>query len=376
MLAGVPVLAGCGNGGRVGDGIVTGWPQPGGGGPARLVEVGRFDQPLYVTAPPGDTRVFVLEKGGRVKVLGAGGRELPEPFLDLSGEVTGGFEQGLLSIAFPPDFDDSRLVYVSFTDRDGDTRIVEYEVAGNTVDPASRREVLRQDQPYANHNGGLVAFAPDGTLIVGLGDGGSGGDPQNRAQNLGTLLGKLLRIDPRSSGDRPYGIPPDNPFLGRAGSRPEIWAYGLRNPWRFWFEGGTLYVADVGQNAEEEVNVVPEAGQSGANYGWPAFEGRSEFKDVTIDRGRLVEPAITYPNGDGNCSVTGGVVVRQGSLAGWYVYGDYCAGDLLAARAEGGRVEERRDLGINVPELSSFGQDAAGTTYVTSLGGSLYRLES
>ncbi|MGH2688803.1 MAG: PQQ-dependent sugar dehydrogenase, partial [Actinomycetota bacterium] len=151
---------------------------------------------------------------------------------------------------------------------------------------------------------------------------------------------------------------------------------GLRNPWRFWFEDGDLYLADVGQNAEEEVDIVPEAAQAGANYGWPAFEGTSRFKDVAIDRSRLVEPAITYPNGDGNCSVTGGVVVQQGSLAGWYVYGDYCAGDLFAVRAVDGRVEERRDLGINVPELSSFGRDASGTTYVTSLGGAVWRLES
>jgi glucose/arabinose dehydrogenase len=339
------------------------------------VEVGRFEQPLHVTAPAGDGRVFVVEKGGLIKVL-VDGRVLPEPFVDLSGEVTGGYEQGLLSMAFAPDFATSRFVYVSYTDRGGDTRVVEYTVGGNAVEPRSRREVLRQDQPYVNHNGGLVAFDPSGKLIIGLGDGGSAGDPQNRAQNLSTLLGKLLRIDPRPSGAQPYGIPADNPFVGRAGARPEIWAYGLRNPWRFWFDSGDLYLADVGQNTEEEVNVVPAAAQAGANYGWPAFEGLSAYRRVTIDRSRLVEPVITYPIGSRTCSVTGGVVVRDGSLAGWYVYGDYCAGELLAARIVDGKVLDRRTLGLTVEQLSSFGQDAAGVTYVTSLAGPVYRLES
>jgi glucose/arabinose dehydrogenase len=369
----VAVLGACRSGGDAGDAGAGASPTGG----VRLVEVGRFDEPVHVAAPPDDSRLFVVEKGGRVRIVSRG-RVLREPFLDLSDEVSDGFEQGLLSIAFAPDFRSSRRLYVDYTDRDGNSRVVEYRASGNKVEPGSRRELLEVDQPYANHNGGLLLFDPSGMLIVGLGDGGAGGDPENRAQDLSTLLGKLLRIDPKPSGDRPYGIPADNPFVGRPDARPEIWAYGLRNPWRFSFErrSGALYLADVGQSTQEEVNVVPPEEQAGANFGWPAFEGTASFKPQrSIDESRLVRPVLTYPTSGGNCSVTGGHVVQKGSLAGLYVYGDYCGGEILAAEISGGAVTRRVSPRLEVEQLSSFGQDASGATYVLSQAGPVFRLE-
>ncbi len=361
-------------------GTGSGQVSSGGAEPPRLVEVGSFDQPLYVTAPRGDPRIFVVEKTGRVKVIrpGEGG---VATFLDLSGQVSTGGEQGLLSIAFAPDYGDSRRVYVSYTDTAGDSRIVEYRVSSDPdrLDPASRRELLKVGQPFSNHNGGLVINDASGMLIVGLGDGGSGGDPANRAQDLSDLLGKLLRIDPRPSGDRPYGIPPDNPFLDRSGARPEIWAYGLRNPWRFAFDEANqdLYVGDVGQNRFEELNWVPRDRQAGANYGWRAYEGDSRFTHETIDESRLVRPALTYPLKGGNCAIVGGEVYREGaaSLRGAYLFGDSCKGELMAVRVVDGKLAEQRSLGLHVDKLSSFGRDGVGRTYATSLSGPVFRIE-
>jgi glucose/arabinose dehydrogenase len=370
------LLSACGGGGGDGGRPAASPPAPvSPAGPVRLEEVGQFDEPVHVASPADDERLFVVEKGGLVRVL-AGGKVLGEPFLDLSDEVSRGFEQGLLSIAFAPDFKSSGLFYVDYTDRKGDTRVVEFRAEGDGADPASRRELLHVDQPYSNHNGGLLLFDSSGMLIVGLGDGGAGGDPQNRAQDLSELLGKLLRIDPKPAGDRPYGIPEDNPFVGRSGARPEIWAYGLRNPWRFSFEprSGSLYLADVGQSQQEEVDVVAAEAQPGANFGWPAFEGTSRFKSQRgMDESRLVRPVLTYPTGDG-CSVTGGHVVRKGSLAGVYLYGDYCRGEVLGAEISGGTVTRRVTTGLDVSMLSSFGVDASGETYVVSQAGPVFRL--
>lgn len=345
-----------------------------------LAEVGTFDEPLYVTAPAGDPRLFVVEKTGRVRIV-AGGQIKPAPFIDLAGQVTGGSEQGLLSIAFAPDYPSSGLVYVNFTDRAGDTRVWEYRVSSDPdqVDPSSARELLLIDQPFANHNGGLLLFDQTGKLIVGMGDGGSGGDPGNRAQDLGSLLGKLLRIDPRKpSGGKPYGIPKDNPFTIRAGARPEIWAYGLRNPWRFSFEpkSGDLYLADVGQNRVEEVNYVPAHRIGAANFGWRVYEGDQRFTNERLDESQTIRPVVVYPL-DATCAVTGGYVYRGEvkTLSGVYLYGDYCAGFVRGFRVLGGAAVDSKEFpALATRQLSSFGEDSAGQLYITSLGGKVFRV--
>jgi glucose/arabinose dehydrogenase len=345
----------------------------------RLVRIGTFSNPLYVTAPPGDRRrVFVVEQGGRVMIV-RDGRKLRRPFLNISGRVSSGGERGLLSLAFAPDYATSGRFYVNYTDGNGDTRIVEYRRASpERADHGSARLVLFQDQPEPNHNGGLVVFGPDGLLYVGFGDGGGGGDrhgPRGNAQNLGTLLGKILRIDPRRQGGPAYGIPPSNPFVGRRGARGEIFAYGLRNPWRFSFapRSGHLVVADVGQHAVEEVTIVR---RKGANLGWRPFEGRRRYIAGESAPGH-VRPAIQRFHSDGNCSITGGMVVRDPVLAalkGRYVFGDFCRGRIESARLRGGRAVGVRATRLRVASLSSFGEDARGRAYVTSLVGPVYRL--
>ena len=411
LLAAVALLPGCGGGDE--GGTTAGAPsppQPGasppgsgqgdqgegqpptgdGRGGVRLQKIGDFDQPVYVTQPPGDDRdLFVVEKTGRVQVV-RDGQRAPKPFLDLSGQVSTGSEQGLLSLAFAPDYESSGLVYVDYTDTAGDTRVVEYRRSESdplVADPRSAREVLAVDQPYENHNGGLLVFGPgqaperseaSGLLYVGLGDGGSADDPDRNGQDLSTLLGKILRIDPRASGGRPYSIPDSNPFVGRSGARPEIYSYGLRNPWRFSFDlrAGDLWIGDVGQNAFEEIDGVKRGEGSGANFGWSAFEGYERFNEDQEAPGH-VPPLLTYPLG-GNCAVTGGYVVRDESLRslyGRYLYGDFCAGQLRSFTATPGRrAGDDRALGLEVPSLSSFGQDNAGHLYATSLQGPVYRL--
>ncbi len=348
-------------------------------GTPKLQLVGRFDSPVHVVAPPGDShRLFVVEQGGTVRVV-RDGRVLPEPFLDVSADTSGGGEQGLLSLAFSPDYARDRLVYVDYTDLSGDTRVVEFAASASNpdrADPGSRRELLSVDQPFANHNGGLLIFDPDGMLIVGLGDGGSGGDPGNRAQDLGTLLGKLLRIDPHPSGGRPYGVPRDNPFVDRSGARPEIWAYGLRNPWRFSFDRdtGDLYLADVGQNQWEEVNVVPRSAQSGANYGWRAFEGLEQFRPQRVDTSRLVRPVLVYDHGGGRCSITGGFAYRGtlAALRGRYLYADVCAGTVWSIPAGTAAGPAPRVEPFRGGSPVSFGENEAGELYVVSHNGEVW----
>lgn len=352
-----------------------------GRGGVRLVEIGELDQPLYVAQPPGErSDLYVVEKGGRI-ILIDDGEVVSEPFLDLSGEVSTGREQGLFSVAFAPDYRTSGRLYVDFTDTAGDTRIQEFRRAGGDpprADPASRRELLFIDQPFENHNGGLLLFGPDDLMYVGMGDGGSAGDPMRNGQSLSTLLGKLLRIDPLPGGRRPYRIPPSNPFVDKPGARGEIYSYGLRNPWRFSFDRqtGALSIGDVGQDAFEEIDLVPEGGGRGANFGWSAFEGEMRFNPDQDAPGH-VPPVLTYPL-DGNCSVTGGYVVRDESLRslyGRYLYGDFCAGELRSFIARPGRrAADDRPLGLQVPLLSSFGEDNRGRIYVTSLEGPVYRL--
>ncbi|MCW2951255.1 MAG: glucose/sorbosone dehydrogenase-like protein [Conexibacter sp.] len=353
------------------------------GGDVELTRIGRFDSPLYVAQPPGDARrLFVVEQAGRIRVV-RDGRTLPRPFLDISSLVRSGGEQGLLSVAFAPDYADSGRFYVDYTDVDGDTRVVEYRRASaDRADPRSARQVLFQPQPEPNHNGGLLQFGPDGLLYVGLGDGGGGGDQHGSSgngQNLGTLLGKLLRIDPRASGGRAYSVPAGNPFVGRSGARPEIYAYGLRNPWRFSFDRATgdLTIGDVGQDQVEEVDFVARGRGRGANFGWRAFEGRRR-EDPALQVMADVKPALTYRHADGGCSVTGGYVVRDPRLPrlqGRYVYGDYCAGELLGARLAPERATARGSLGLRVPGLTSFGEDGAGRLYAVSQSGPVYRLD-
>ena len=336
-----------------------------------------------MTAPPGDReRIFVVEQGGRIQVV-RNGRRLPQPFLDVSDEVLSGGEQGLLSMAFAPDYATSGRFYVDYTDRDGDTHIAEFRRSPGSPDRAlrsSERLVLFQSQPEPNHNGGGMLFGPDGLLYIGFGDGGGADDQhgsRGNGQNLGTVLGKLLRIDPTPGGGRPYRIPPGNPFANRGGARPEIYDYGLRNPWRFTFDRGNLIIADVGQDHVEEIDFAPRGHTAGLNFGWRVWEGRS--RNYPGERAsRAVFPVFTYSHDGGGCSITGGVVVRDPRLRGWigsYVYGDYCDGRMRSIRLRrGGACCDRRTTG-RVPALSSFGEDARRRIYVTSLNGPVFRLD-
>ena len=353
-------------------------------GSVRLASVGTFSAPVYVTAPPSDRRrIFVVEQGGTIRVVRAG-RTQRTPFLDIRSRVIAGGEQGLLSMAFAPDYASSRRFYVNYTDRRGVQRVVEYRRSRSNAeraDAGSARLVLRYDPFEANHNGGLIVFGPDGLLYVGTGDGGGADDQhgsRGNAQDLGQLEGKLLRIDPRRSGGRPYRVPSSNPFVNRSGARPEIYSYGLRNPWRFSFDRSTgdLTIGDVGQNAIEEIDFARKGQASGANYGWRPFEGRRRNFDESAPG--AVEPVIELSHDDGNCSVTGGYVVRDPALPalrGRYVYGDFCKGQLRSARLSAGSASGDRSLGLRkVGELSSFGEDALGRVYVVSLSGSVFRL--
>jgi glucose/arabinose dehydrogenase len=339
----------------------------------RLVQVAALEQPLGLAVRKGDPTLYVAQKTGQVVAI-RGGRVDPSPVVDLSGEVSLGGEQGLLGLAFSPS---GQELYVNYTDAGGDTHVTGFLMRGRRADPATRRDILVVDQPYANHNGGNLVFGPDGFLYVGLGDGGSGGDPHGNGQSLGTLLGKMLRIDPRLSDGAPYRIPSDNPFVGRQEARPAIWAYGLRNPWRYSFDRltGDLWIGDVGQNAWEEVDRQPAGSSGGENYGWNLVEGRHAFAgDAPAG---AVPPVFEYSQDGGGCTVIGGYIYRGESipeLYGAYVFGDLCLGRIEALRVQGGRVVSHRALGPVVPNLSSFGEDARGELYAMSLGGALYRL--
>lgn len=322
-----------------------------------------------------DSSLYVAEQVGRVMAI-RGRRVLSPPVLDISDEVTAGGEQGLLGLAFSPDGDH---LYVNYTDVNGDTRVVEFAMRGRRADPSSRRELLFVEQPFANHNGGQLAVGPDGFLYVGLGDGGAGGDPFGNGQSLRTLLGKLLRIDPRPGGSEPYRIPRDNPFAGKEEARPEIWAYGLRNPWRFSFDldTGDLWIGDVGQNAREEIDFEPAGSKGGKNYGWNLMEASLPFGQDERAKGTIL-PIHEYPLGNGTCAVIGGYVYRGSripELTGAYLFADHCAGEIMALRQRGGKVSERGALGPVVDGgLSSFGQDRDGELYVLSLSGAVFKV--
>ncbi|GIK76803.1 MAG: sugar dehydrogenase [Acidobacteria bacterium] len=382
------LLAGCGSSDEHETGVATatdagqGRPEVGDGqGGVELTEIGSFDAPLYLTQPEGSGGdLYVVEQGGMIIRVAPDGSA--ETFLDISDETVADGERGLLSMAFAPDYADSGLFYVDYTDLDGDTRVVEYRAADGEVDESSARQILFVDQPYPNHNGGLVLFGPDGKLYIGLGDGGGKGDPERRGLDLSTLLGKILRIDPRPDGDEPYTIPADNPFADTPGARPEIYSYGLRNPWRFAFdaETGDLSIGDVGQYEQEEIDLVARGEGSGANFGWSAWEGDARYNEDQDPDG-AIPPVLTTFHGDGNCSITGGLTVRDTdleSLYGRYVYGDFCAGELRSFPARPDRPASD-DVAIGpdaeVERLASFGEAADGTVYAVSLAGPVYRID-
>jgi glucose/arabinose dehydrogenase len=352
-------------------------------GGVKLVSVGKFNLPLYVTAPPKDLRrVMVVQQGGRISVV-RDGKSLGRPFLDISSRVTAGGEQGLLGLAFSPDYAKSGLFYVYFTRRDGKQEVAELRRAtSDRANAGSIRSVLVMDDPEANHNGGQLNFGPDGLLYIGTGDGGGGGDQHGtigNAQNLGSLLGKILRINPRRSGSKAYSVPASNPFVGRAGARREVYSYGLRNPWRFSFDrvAGDLIIGDVGQSEVEEIDFTTIAQARGGNFGWRVREGDRPFSNETVDG--AIEPVIVRTHDEGWCSVTGGYVVRDPalpSLRGKYLYGDFCKGIIYGARlSSSGSSGNARVAGLpQIAALSSFGEDARGRIYVVSLGGAVSRI--
>ncbi len=345
----------------------------------RLEQVGnRFDHPVYLTSPPGDARLFVVEQSGRIVIVKQGST-LATPFLDITSKVGSGGERGLLSVAFHPDYRQNGQLFVNYTDKQGDTRVERYTVSRNAdvADASSAKLVISIDQPYANHNGGHVLFGPDGMLYVGMGDGGAGGDPRGNGQNVNSLLGKLLRLNVGRV--EPYSIPVNNPHANGSGGRGEIWATGLRNPWRMTFDRGSglLYIADVGQNELEEINVVP-ASKAGVNYGWNVMEADKCYRGDSCNRDGFQMPALSYGHAGNACSVTGGYVYRGrriAALAGHYFYSDYCAGWVKSFRYEGGRVADRREWQVdNLGHVVSFGEDAAGELYIIGESGRVWRI--
>ena len=345
-----------------------------------LKPIGRFSQPLYVTQAPGDARrLFVVEKQGRVRVVRAG-RKLARPFLSMRGRVSLKTEQGLLGLAFAPSYARSRLFYISYTDLRGNLRVEEWKRSKSSRDRAfrsSRRLVLRIYKPEATHNSGNIVFGPDGLLYVGVGDGGGPRDPRRKPQNRASLLGKILRIDPRRDGRRRYRSPKSNPFVSVPGARDEVYAYGLRNPWRFSFDRQTaaLLIGDVGQEAYEEIDYRPAGRGSGANFGWSAYEGNHRL-NRSLKPKNTVKPIHTYGR-DKGCSVIGGYVVRDPTLPrmrGRYLYGDFCSGEIRSLVPHAPRARDPRREKLRVGLMSSFGEDNAGRIYVTSLNGPVYRL--
>src|SRR5437588_1717934 len=341
---------------------VTAQGRPGSSHQLHLVTVATgLNEPVHVAAPRNELHnLYIVEKGGRIRVR-VRGRLRARPFLDISRLVSTGGEQGLLSVAFHPRYARTRLFYVDYTDTHGDTRVVEYRSRGLLRSPVRVRQILFVKQPYENHNGGQLAFGPDGYLYVGMGDGGSGGDPQNHAQNLSSLLGKLLRLN-----------------VGARHPRPTIVGYGLRNPWRFSFDRvtGDLYIADVGQSSWEELDFTPRHSPGLENYGWRVYEGKAHYTNETPNRvGHLVFPYVVLPNPP-NCAVIGGFVYRGAGVPaaqGRYFFGDNCNSRIRSVSASGGT--QVRDEPFTVSGLSSFGEDARGELYLASLeSGTIYRL--
>ena len=337
-----------------------------------------LDRPLDLPPPPNDPRLFVAEQTGAIRIISSG-TVLATPFLDLSSQVSCCGERGLLGIAFPPDYATDGRVFVSYTRGNGDSRISSFPVSGNpnVADP-TETVILDVPQFASNHNGGQIAFGPDGYLYISLGDGGGSGDPTGTGQDRTDLLGSILRID--VDGGTPYAIPPTNPYLGHQTFREELWNYGLRNAWRFSFDRqtGDMYIADVGQSQWEEVDFQPAASSGGENYGWNTMEGSHCFQVATCNQTGLTLPVLDYDHSNQACSVTGGYVYRGSAiseLAGTYFYGDYCAGWVRSLRIVNGQATDLMswsalDTGGG---LTSFGQDAAGELYIIA-GGMVWRI--
>jgi len=394
------MVAACGNSGGAGDAagpqssitsstapappLGNPGPAAGEGGPdlsavdLRLEEIDGLSGPIALTFRPDDDALYVAEKRGQVRrvVRGQGAGEASvdaAAVLDLSDQISTGGEQGLLGLDFSPD---GARLYVDYTDTAGDTQVVEYAFRDGRADVASRRVILSVDQPYANHNGGQVVFGPDGLLYVGLGDGGGRNDPNRNGQNLGTLLGKILRIDPTPSDGKTYTVPPDNPFVDRPGAVPETFAWGLRNPWRFSWDRltGDLWIADVGQDEWEEIDFRPSGSPAGANFGWSLMDSTHPLHGTNPPEGIL--PILEYTHDGGNCSVTGGYVYRGTripALRGAYLYGDYCSGEVWGLVQADGKVVDRQPLDVPSHQIYSFGEDASGELYLLADDG-LYRI--
>lgn len=347
--------------------------------------VSGLDVPVQITnAADGSGRIFIVEQRGRVRIV-KNGELVDKPFLDIMDKVTCCGERGLLSIAFPPDYASNDHFYVNYTDQSGDTVVARYRLTADPdiANPESEEIVLTVDQPYANHNGGQLAFGPnDGFLYIGMGDGGSAGDPENRAQNPGVLLGKVLRVDVETNDPLTYSIPASNPYTQTVGYLGEIWALGLRNPWRFSFdqETGDLYIGDVGQGSYEEVDYQPASSRGGENYGWRIMEGSHCYKPKDCSPGDLVLPVVEYGHTEGNCSVTGGMVYRgtdEPRMDGVYFYADYCSGRIWGLVNDGAVWQSR--LLYDAPfKITGSGVDEAGnvwfTEYSDAPNGAIHRL--
>jgi glucose/arabinose dehydrogenase len=345
--------------------------------------VSGLENPVDLQVPAGDrARLFVVEQRGRIRIV-RNGSLVAQPFLDIAARIASGGERGLLGLAFHPRYSENGRFFVNYTDLRGDTHISEFRapVAADQADPGSERELLFVRQPFSNHNGGGLAFGNDGFLYIGLGDGGSGGDPQGNGQSLSTPLGKILRID--VDGGNPFGVPSDNPFVATAGAFPAVWAFGLRNPWRISFDRATgdLLIGDVGQDNFEEVDVGLASRRGGENYGWNVTEGNHCFRPPAgCSTTGLTPPLVEYSHGEG-CSVTGGYLYRGCRMPGYqgtYFYGDYCTSLVRSFRLDNGRAVDQRDwtsaLSRGVDAISSFGVDADGEIYILDHTGEVYKI--
>ena len=383
LMSATAVLAvtACGGGGASGE---TPPAPPASFGIALQSVVTGLSAPVYLTAPSGDARLFIVEQGGRIRIV-KNGALLAAPFLDLSAKIGTGGERGLLSMAFDPNYTTNGFFYVYYTAPSGDITVERYSRSVTNADQAESLSALQiltvAHRNYSNHNGGQLAFGADGHLYAGTGDGGGGGDPAGNAQNTNVLLGKLLRIDVRNASlIQPYAVPTDNPFAGQAGKRGEIWAHGLRNPWRFAFDGGQVYIADVGQGEREEVNVASTT--AGAlNYGWNITEGSQCYASSTCTTAGLTPPVLDYAHGasgENGCSITGGFVYRGSAMPevqGRYFYSDYCKGWLKSFVYRNGAAAELTDWQIANPgRITSFGQDGQRELYMLTDAGTVYRL--
>lgn len=338
-----------------------------------------LDNPVYLTAPANDPRLYIVEQPGRIRIV-ENGKLADKPFLDIRNKVGYGGERGLLSVAFHPQYQTNGFLFVNYTDKNGDTRIERYTSSStdrSVADPASAKLILTIDQPYANHNGGLNLFGPDGMLYVGMGDGGRQGDPHGNGQNRSVLLGKLLRINVDRAD--PYLVPTANPY-SKGGGRGEIWAIGLRNPWRFAFDRftGLLYIADVGQDKYEEINVV-QMSIAGVNYGWNVMEGPSCYKPSSFcNQAGMQKPALSYSHENSACSVIGGFVYRGEKIPeikGQYFYSDYCNSWLRSFGFADGKVTDQHEWPVGkLGSIASFGEDSQGELYICSSNGRVYRI--